>query len=332
MQVRPRGRTRLAAAGLVLAAAFMSAGCSINPDWQLARSGGPPGALLLDTPFHPQTEYQCGPAALATVLGASGVEVTPDSLVPQVYLPGREGSLQLELVAATRRAGRVPYVIDPEPGALVEELRAGRPVLVLQNLLVRTVPRWHYAVVVGVDPAENRLLLNSGTEQGLEMSAPKFLRTWDWAGRWGLLSLRPGELPARADPVRYLAAVADFEQVAGSAAAAPAYQAALARWPDEPRAHLAVGNQAYASGELAEAARHYRAGLALAPRDAVLGNNYASVLGELGCRPEAEAVISAALAGHGPEGAWRGELEQTRSELGATTAPRSPACDGFTAP
>src|SRR5690606_18082667 len=156
-------------------------------------------------------------------------------------------------------------------------------------------PRWHYAVVVGVDPAANRLLLNSGTERGLEMTAPKFLRTWDWAGRWGLLSLQPGELPARADPLRYLAAVADFEQVAGAEAALPGYQAALERWPEVPGAHLAMGNHAYSAGDPASAARHYRAGLALGPDDPVLGNNYASVLGELGCRSEAEAVITAAL-------------------------------------
>lgn len=317
MAVRPAGWARMAAAGLVLAAALVSAGCSINPDWQLTRTDAPAGTLLLDTPFHPQTDYQCGPAALATVLGASGAGVTPESLVPQVYLPGREGSLQLELVAATRRAGRIPYVIDREPQALLDELHAGRPVLVLQNLLVRTVPRWHYAVVVGVDAGANRLLLNSGTEQGLEVAAPKFLRTWDWAGRWGLLSLRPGEVPARADPVRYLAAVADFEQVAGAEAAAPAYAAALRRWPGEPRAHLAMGNQAYAAGTLEQAAVHYRDGLALAPEDAVLGNNYASALGELGCRAQAREVIAAALESHPADGPWRAELEATRGELDA---------------
>ena len=314
MAVRPVGRAWRAAAGLVLAAALVS-GCSVNPDWQLARSEAPSGTLLLDTPFHPQTEYQCGPAALATVLGASGVPVEPESLVPQVYLPGREGSLQLELVAATRRAGRIPYVIDPEPDALLDELRAGRPVLVLQNLLVRTVPRWHYAVVVGVDAGANRLVLNSGTVQGLEMPAPRFLRTWDWAGRWGLLSLRPGEIPARADPVRYLAAVADFEQVAGAQAAGPAYEAALLRWPRDARAHLAAGNRAYASGALEQAAAHYRDGLGLAPDDAVLGNNYASVLGELGCPAQAREVLAAALEAHPPDGPWRAELELTRGEL-----------------
>lgn len=327
MTLAARSRaTARAAAGLVLAAVVLSAGCSINPDWQLARDGTAQPAVLLDVPFHPQTEYQCGPAALATVLGASGVAVTPEALVPQVYLPGREGSLQLELVAATRRAGRIPYVVEPDPQALLDEVDGGRPVLVLQNLLVRTVPKWHYAVVVGTAPARNAVILNSGTERGLEVRAPRFLRTWDWAGRWGLLSLQPGELPVHANAGRYLAAVADFEAVAGAAAAAPAYEAARQRWPRDPRPHLALGNQAHADGRPGQAAEHYRDGLALVPDDAVLGNNYASVLGELGCRAEAMAAIDHALSATAADARWRAQLEQTRSELSAMTPTPGPDC------
>src|SRR5687767_12923769 len=122
---------RYAVAGL-LAAVSLSAcvlpGCSlsrsvlsINPPLQVAdalpraagmRSQSPPAPLLLDVPFHPQTDHDCGPAALATVLGASGVAITPEALIPQVYLPGRKGSLQLELVGASRRAGRIPYRVE----------------------------------------------------------------------------------------------------------------------------------------------------------------------------------------------------------------------------
>ena len=43
---------------------------------------------------------------MAGVLGASGVDIDPVTLTPQVFLPGRQGSLQIELLAATRRAGR----------------------------------------------------------------------------------------------------------------------------------------------------------------------------------------------------------------------------------
>lgn len=320
---------RLLASAAGLGLALLLAGCAINPPLRVSESL-PGGGIDLGAqlPFHPQTEYQCGPAALATVLGASGVAVTPEALAPQVYLPGREGSLQLELVGATRRAGRIPYVIAREPQAVFAELAAGRPVLVLQNLLVRTVPRWHYAVVVGADPQRERIILNSGAQRGLALRAPTFLRTWDWAGRWGLVVLRPGELPAQADPAAYLAAVADFEAVAGTAAARPAYLAALQRWPEDARVHLALGNHAHAAGDGRAAVAHYRTGWTLAPGDPVLGNNYASVLGELGCRTQALQVLDRV---DDADGRWTAQLRLTRREVQAA-APRSTAACAALAP
>lgn len=313
-------------ASATLAAVLVLSACSVNPSWQLTKSAPHAPAVLLAVPFHPQTEFHCGPAALATTLGASGVVTSADALAPQVYLPGREGSLQVELVAAARRSGRIPYVVR-SPEALLAQLQDGRPVLVLQNLLTRSAPHWHYAVLVGSDPTHNRLILNSGTQQGLEVSAPKFLRTWDWAGRWGMVALRPGELPAQAEVAPYLAAVADFQTVAGDAAVDPAWQVALQRWPDDPRVHLALGNAAYGKGDGLAAARHYRDGLGRAPSDSVLGNNLASVLGELGCAAEARSALQAAVAGSGEDGRWSEQLRQTEQELQGRDVERSQACD-----
>ena len=316
----------LAAAGLALAAA----GCSLNPQLRVAEAL-PPGSgtvLLEGVPFHPQTEFQCGPAALAGVLGASGVDASPGELAPQVYLPGRQGSLQLELVGATRRAGRIPYAVEPSPDALLAEVAGGRPVLVLQNLLTPSVPKWHYAVLVGADAAANRIVLNSGTTRGLTMGARRFLRTWEWGGRWALLALRPGELPARAEPAAYLSAVADFERVAGGSAARPAYDAALARWPSDARPRLAIGNHLLAAGDPVAAAAQYRAGLELAPGDAVLANNYASLLAGLGCRDQARAVVAPALAATPRDGRWRAALVATAAEVEALSPTPGPLCAG----
>ncbi|GAB3745769.1 PA2778 family cysteine peptidase [Lysobacter olei] len=310
-----------AAAGVVLAVAL--SGCAIGPALRVSEAA-PEGPLLLpNVPFHPQEKYQCGPAALAMVLGADGVHADPEALASQVYLPGREGSLQVELGAAMRRAGRIPYPVTPTPTALLSEVHAGRPVLVLQNLLTRSVPRWHYAVVVGADPDRNRIVLHSGTRRALATPARTFLRTWDWAGRWGLVALRPGELPATPEPVTYLTAVADYEAVAGAAAARPAYEAAHRQWPTNPRVLLAMGNLRHAAGQRETAARFYRDGLAQAPGDPVLGNNYASVLGELGCRREALGVLDAVRA---DDPRWAATLSQTRTEVERSKAPRQPAC------
>lgn len=293
--------------------------CAVNPRLSL-----PAGAelRLAGVPFHPQTEYQCGPAALAGLLGASGVAITPEQLEPQVYLPGRRGSLQLELVGASRRAGRIPYIVDPEPEALLAELDAGRPVLVLQNLWTRSVPRWHYAVVMGSDPARNRLLLNTGVDEAKAIRSGSFLRTWDWAERWGIVALRPGELPARADPLRYAEAVAAFEPVGGPVASRLAWQAAQARWPDDHRAYLALGNLDYAAGNREAALASFARGLVVSPGEPVLANNYASVLGETGCPVSARRVIDGALSTLEPGSPWRKALESTRKPLAeAATEP-----------
>src|SRR5437868_6842253 len=74
-------------------------GCaSLAPQTTQLRDRLPPAlhdyVELKEVPFFPQDEYQCGPAALATVLNTFGVKVTPEELVPEVYLPARKGSLQ----------------------------------------------------------------------------------------------------------------------------------------------------------------------------------------------------------------------------------------------
>lgn len=128
-------------AALALVWAALTAGCvSHYPDLESVGAGtkAPPGVELQDVPFFPQDEFQCGPAALATVLVDSGVAVTPDELTDKVYLPEREGSLQLELIAASRRYERLPYVLDGTLAAILAELAAGRPVLVPSALAALT--------------------------------------------------------------------------------------------------------------------------------------------------------------------------------------------------
>src|ERR1051325_3239401 len=102
---------------LLLFGALLTGCASFAPQTTQLRTTLPPKlhdyVELKDVPFFPQTEYQCGPAALATVLNTYGVKVTPEDLVPEVYLPARKGSLQIEMLAAARRHGLVAYQLAP---------------------------------------------------------------------------------------------------------------------------------------------------------------------------------------------------------------------------
>lgn len=326
-----RARRRGGLVSCMLALALT--GCAAQEP-RLAQGPAPGGAArveLRDTPFFPQREYQCGPAALATLLASAGVAVQPDDLVAEVYIPARRGSLQAEMIAVTRSRGLLPYVLPPSLEALLAQLAAGRPVLVLQKTGAGPWPGWHYAVVVGYDTEGQRVVLRSGTEARLEMSAARFAATWDRADRWALVALQPGVLPAQADPGRYMQAAAGLEAVGQLEAAGRAYAAAASRWPAEPRPYLGLANLAYGRGDLAAAEQGFRAAAERAPDDAAARNNRAAVLLELGCPAAARREIDAAtaLAAGGPH---EHTVADTRREIERAAGPDAAGCPAAHAP
>jgi len=254
---------------------------------------------LVGTPFFPQQEYQCGPAALATVLVASGVDVSPDALTPLVYLPGRRGSLQIEMQAAPRNFGRLAYPLARNLDAIIAELDAERPVLVLHNYGIPRLPRYHYAVVIGYESATSSMILRSGITQRQVLSAATFMRAWDNGGRWALVLLRPGELPATANAATYLESAASFERKASPTDARLAFDAATRRWPDQVIAWVGRGTAEYRAGSLPAAARDYGTAVRLDGSNIGARNNLAMTLLELGCpsraREQLEEVKDAEL-------------------------------------
>lgn len=307
----------LARASPFFAVALLLAGCAADP-FRAAPTAAHRGPVELDdTPFFPQEDYQCGPAALATVLARSGVSVQPRELVPKVYLPERGGSLQPELLAASRDHGRLPYVITPDFPALLAEVEGGRPVLVLQNLGVSLIPAWHYAVVVGFSPEDSAIVLRSGVERRRVTDAGVFLRTWKRGGNWGVVLLGPGELPAAPDRTRFLKAAAAAESAGHLGLAADAYRAAVARWPESRLASFGLGNAAYASGDLAEAERWYRRSLALAPGDPATLNNLAALAAEQGRCAEGARLIESAATRADLAAPLAASIAATRAEVAA---------------
>ncbi len=282
-------------------------------------------------PFFPQERYQCGPAALATVLAASDVPVTAEELVPRVYVPARRGSLQTEMIAATRQYDRVPYVLDTRLDAISAEIAAGRPVLVLQNLGLASLPRWHYAVVVGVDAARDELILRSGLRERLRLSSRRFEATWNRGDRWALVALRPGELPVAPDPERLAAAGAALEAVGRSRTARATFAALTERWPDHAIAWFGLGNAEYRLGARAEAERAWRRVLALDPDHAGALNNVAQALVERGCASEAFGFLRRARAAPGA-GAFEEAISATERAAAEQGQASSSSCDAAPGP
>jgi hypothetical protein len=246
------------------------------------------------------------------LLGAAGIDTSPDALVPEVYLPGREGSLQIELQAAGRRHGALTATVPPRLDSLLAELDAGHPVLVLQNLSLPIAPMWHYAVVIGYDIDNREVILRSGTTRRMTMPLSIFEHTWARSNFWGMVALAPGQLPATTEFPELQTALVAYEKVAPPQSAQRAYQAALQRWPDTLVLQLGVGNSAYASGDRAAAAEAFRAAASAHPENGAAFNNLAVVLGELGQLDQARAAAQSAIALGGP---WRTEAQATLRTL-----------------
>ena len=269
---------------------------------------------LEGTPFYPQERYQCGPAALTTVLNQSGAAVLLDDIVDKVYLPGRQGSLQFELLAASRTEGRLPYVIEGSLAAIRAELAAGRAVLVLQNLGIAAIPRWHYAVVIGIDSERGEVILRSGTDKRRVTATRAFLHTWRRGGYWGMVVLAPDELPAAPDRSRYFETIAALEQAGRAAEAAVAWQTALGTWPGDTVALFGLGNSRLALGEYRAAERSYRDLLQRDPTVIAARNNLALALAEQGQYGAAMQEIGIALA-ENRDAELEGELRNTEATI-----------------
>ncbi|HEV3011221.1 MAG TPA: PA2778 family cysteine peptidase, partial [Burkholderiales bacterium] len=282
---------------------------------ELAKGGLPQGLPekieLSEVPFFPQREYQCGPAALATVLVSAGVKTSPEDLVPQVYIPERKGSLQVEMLAAARRHGMVSYALAPRFEDMLREIAAGTPVVVLQNLGVFTAG-WHYAVAVGYDYTLGSLVLRSGTLEREVMPFAAHEVVWMRSGYWAMVAVPPDRIPATAEEKSWLSAIAAFERAGDARAARVAYKTFLGRWPENVNAHVGLANAHHSLGELAEAVTILREAARRDPESVVVLNNLAQTLSDLGRNEEALPVIERASAAGGP---FAGAVQKTRETI-----------------
>lgn len=279
------------------------AGCATPPQTQRLLSE--PEAFrapveLKEVPFFPQEDYQCGPAALAMVLNWTGVQVHPDTLTPQVYVPERKGSLQAEMVAAARRYGRVGYVLRPRLDDLLQEVRAGNPVVVLENLTFNWYPTWHYAVVIGYDIGRREIILRSGRTQRMVLALRTFEYMWRRGNHWALVVMPPDRIPETAEENAYLQAVVGLERVQRLDEAGTAYRTALERWPDSLGARIGLGNSRYGAGDVKGAEQAFRETVARHPEAGVGFNNLAQVLADQGRWAEAAEAARRAVAIGGP--------------------------------
>ena len=307
----------------LLVAIVLLGACARTPIVPVGTAGLPERVELSRVPFYPQEDYQCGPAALATMLTYRGIDTDPERLVNRVYIPQRKGSLQVEMVAAARAHDLLVYPLEGRLEAILSEVAAGNPVLVLQNLAFDRWPQWHFAVVVGYDLADQTLVLRSGTTRRWTGSFRQFERSWAKGSRWAVVTVAPDQLPRTVKETVWLRAASDLEQTGRQASALRAYETAAQHW-SSGLSWFALANAHYAQGDKRAAERALRTSVQRDGAFAASWFNLSQVLAERGCQAQSLAAQACARQLAPEDKRFQAHLPSASVKADACEAP--PAC------
>ncbi|MGJ8692274.1 MAG: PA2778 family cysteine peptidase [Thalassotalea sp.] len=289
---------RLLKAGII-ASFILLFGCATPPQTQQLLHS-PPKQLptqadIKNLAFYPQQAYYCGPTTLAEIFEFNGIKLSPDDIAPQLFIPGRKGSLQLEMVAAIRQQGLLAYSEKSNLEKLMTLVNLNIPVIVLQNLGLDWYPLWHYAVVKGYDLNKQKIILHSADIPNRHVDLALFERTWQRANFWSVIAL-PDKLAVKElDAFTYLKAAQDLLLVGQTAAGISHLQNATKLWPQAWLSYFLLGNY-YLTDDIAKSVTWFEKGLLFANQQSNFLNNYAYALYKNNQHNKALKIIKQALA------------------------------------
>lgn len=146
--------------------------------------------LIEGIPFHPQEEYQCGPASLAGVMNHWGTPVTPGDIAREIFSRSAGGSLTADMARYAERKGLAALQYRGSWADLRTKVAGGYPLVVLVDSGFSLYQVNHFMVVVGFD--SRGVIVNSGLRERTIMDRERFLREWERTGFWTLW-VRPRE-------------------------------------------------------------------------------------------------------------------------------------------
>ncbi|WP_269918729.1 PA2778 family cysteine peptidase [Alteromonas sp. PRIM-21] len=225
---------------------FLLSGCQSTPQADKLRQEGlvslPESHTIESVPFFPQEQFYCGPTTLSEVFGYYGKNTSPNDIAPKLFIPDKEGSLQLEMVSATRQFGFLPYTERGTLSSIISLVKEDIPVIVFQNLSIQLIPQWHYAVVIGFDSDRGTVTLHTGLTPNHEMSLELFERTWARGNYWYLAPVPPKVTSSEMRPFTYVSAAYDMLKVGDKAQSLAFLETASQTWPSYWLSYFLIAN------------------------------------------------------------------------------------------
>ena len=277
---------------------FLLSGCQSTPQADRLRQEGlasfPESHTIQSVPFIPQEQYYCGPTTLSEVFGYYGRTTSPNDIAPKLFIPNKEGSLQLEMITATRQFGFLPYNERGTLSSLMSLVKDDIPVIVFQNLSIQLIPQWHYAVVIGFDSDKGTVKLHTGLTANHEMSLELFERTWARANYWYMAPVPPGKASSHMKPYGYVSAAYDILKVNDEKTALAFLETATHQWPDYWLSYFLLANY-YMEQNRDVAIQWFEKGFHVGNVQQAFVHNYALALSQNGERAKAQSILQSGL-------------------------------------
>ena len=305
-----------------------------------------PGSEALALEGVPLTEFgveTCGAASLSAVLAYWNFDISIEELDQVLPKANNGGVVSLDLLLAARERGFQSELVVGDRAQILENLEAGRPLILMLRVLNAIGERrdlYHYVIVDGFDPRADLVRVQYGDGAARWVSLARLSRSWDDTG-FATIVIQPGGAPGESvDSIRYAVAL---EENGRLAEAAEVYRRLLATAPESALVWANLGNVQAARGLQPEAEVAYRNALELDPDQPEALNNLAWLLLESqGDLDEANELASQAVSLAGPDpylaldtlgriqlamGQCREATEVFRSAL--STAPTGSTAEGW---
>jgi ABC-type bacteriocin/lantibiotic exporter with double-glycine peptidase domain len=142
------------------------------------------GHYIEGVPFVKQTEYDCGPAALASVLSFRGKAVDLERITKSVYLPSLRGTLPMDLERYAKDEGFRTSSSSGTAAALKTAIASNIPVICLLDLGFGFYRQPHFVTVIGFDDGNGLFIMHDGATPNRTMTYEDFEKKWARAGKW----------------------------------------------------------------------------------------------------------------------------------------------------
>ena len=249
--------------------------------------------------MYPQEDYFCGPSSMATLLSDQHVEFVYNDVIGSTFTPELKGTLQIEMKATARRYGLIPYEINPNLASVLSEVSMNRPVLVLFNLGLTSLPVWHYSVVTGFNKDSKEIFLTAPKNSQTWMHFDEFEKFFERGGSWAIVALKPPLLPVASSEKAMIVAIADMAEVGHKDQAKQTAVNYVKQHPLSFLGSMMLANINYEMQDYLGATAEYKHALTLQPNNPVVLNNLAQSLLKENKLNEAQSYALAAVSAGG---------------------------------